>query len=139
MLKSCKIKMDKFFYIRYVKYVCIYRVCPTGDMGGRGGAGGESPQSAKNLLIPPLCSSPPPPFPLNSTQQKNKSVIFSCSHCSWTIFVLSLYSLERQIMLILILIGVQYSQYTAFSFEKFLNHQNYFRWKKNKNFILKPR
>ena len=50
---------------------------------------------------------------------------FSCSYCSCTIFVLTSYSLETQIMLILILIDVQYSQNAVFSFEKFLNPQNH--------------
>ena len=54
-----------------------------------------------------------------------KKVIFSCSHCSCTIFVLISYSFETQIMLILILIDVQYSQNAVFSFEKFSNRQNH--------------
>ena len=69
----------------------------------------------------------PLPFPLklNSTQQKNKKVIFSCSHSSCTIFVLMSYPFETQIMLILILINVQYSENADFSFENFLNRQNH--------------
>ena len=52
-------------------------------------------------------------------------VIFSCSHCFCTIFVLILYSLDTQLMAISILIDIQYSQKADFSFEKDLNHQNY--------------
>ena len=51
--------------------------------------------------------------------------IFSCSHCSCSIFVLISYSLEKQFMLILILIDVQYLQKAIFSFEKDSNPQNY--------------
>ena len=43
----------------------------------------------------------------------------------YTIFVLISYSFETQIMLILILINVQYSQNAVFSFEKFSNRQNH--------------
>ena len=63
----------------------------------------------------------------NSTHQKIKNVIFSCSHSSYTLLVLISYSFETQIMLILILINVQYSQNSVFSFEKFLNRQNHSR------------
>ena len=42
-----------------------------------------------------------------------------------TIFVLISYSLGTQVMLILILIDVQCSQTTAFSFEKGSNRQNH--------------
>ena len=67
----------------------------------------------------------PHPQKVNSTQYKNKNVIFSCSHCSCTFFVLISYFFETQIMLILILIDVQYSQNAVFSFEKFSNRQNH--------------
>ena len=91
------------------------------------GRWGESPYPATNLLIPP--SSPPNFYSLppkdNSTQQKNKKVIFSCSHCSCTIFVWISYSFDTQTMLILILIDVQYSQNAVFSFGKFSNRQNH--------------
>ena len=63
---------------------------------------------------------PPPPPPLN-----NKNIIFMCSHCSYTIFVLISYSLDPQVMLVLILIDVRYSQKTVFSFEKGSNCQNH--------------
>ena len=62
---------------------------------------GESPPPAKNLLI-------------------------SCSHSSCTIYVLISCSFETQIMLILTVIDVQYSQNAVFSFENFLNRQNHF-------------
>ena len=42
-----------------------------------------------------------------------------------TIFVLISYSVGTQVMLILILIDVQYSQTTVFSFEKGSNRQNH--------------
>ena len=48
-----------------------------------------------------------------------------CSHCSYTIFVLISYSLDPQVMLVLILIDVRYSQKTVFSFEKGSNCQNH--------------
>ena len=93
----------------------IYRVFLTGGMGG------VHPQPKKFAHL----SLPSPPK-VNSTQQKNKNIIFSCSsHSSCTIFVLISYSFETQIMLILILINVQYSQNAVFSFEKFLNRQNH--------------
>ena len=84
----------------------LYRVFPTGG----GGDGGVLPPT-KNLHIHPLPTklytySLPPK--VNLTQYKNKNVIFSCSHCSCTIFVLISYSFETQIMLIFILIDVQY-------------------------------
>ena len=85
---------------------------------------GGVPQSTKNLLIHPL----PTKFlfpPTKSQFNLIKKVIFSCSHCSCTIFVLISYSFETQIMLILILIDVQYSQNAVFSFEKFSNRQNH--------------
>ena len=80
---------------------------------------GKCPPPAKNLLIPLYKSQ------FNLTKNFLKSVIFSCSHSSYTIFVLISYSFETQIMLILILINVQYSQNSVFSFEKFLNCQNH--------------
>ena len=87
---------------------------------------GGLPTATKHLLIHPsppnFCFLPPK---VNSTQEKNKNVIFSCSHCSCTIFVLISYSFETQIMPILILIGVQYSQNVVFSFETFSNRQNH--------------
>ena len=67
----------------------------------------------KNLLakfLPPHKIFVPSPPKVNSTQQKNRNIIFNCSHSSCTIFVLISYSFETQIMLILILIDVQYSQ-----------------------------
>ena len=86
---------------------------------------GESPHQPKICSFspsPPNFYSLPPKF--NSTQQQNKNVIISCSHCSCSIFILISYSFETHIMLILVLSDVQYSQNTVFSFEKFSNHQN---------------
>ena len=55
----------------------------------------------------------------------NKNFIFSCSHCSCTIFVLISYPLYTQVILILIFIDVNYSQKADFSFEKGLNGHNH--------------
>ena len=50
--------------------------------------------------------------------QANKNVISSCSHCSYSIIVLILYSFDTQAMLMLILIvDVQYLQNVVFRFE----------------------
>ena len=87
---------------------------------------GGVPHSSKNLLIDSLPTKflfPPTKSQFNLI--KNKNILFSCSHCSCTIFVLISYSFKTQIMLILILIDVQYSQNAVFSFKKFLNRQNH--------------
>ena len=55
----------------------------------------------------------------------NNKNIFSCSHCSCTIFVLISYPFYTQVMLILILIDVQYLQNAVFSFEKGSNSRNH--------------
>ena len=57
--------------------------------------------------------------------EPHKYFIFSCSHCSCTIFISNFYSLYIQIMLILILIDVQYLQNLVFSFENGSNVQNH--------------
>ena len=54
-----------------------------------------------------------------------KNSILSCRHCSCSI-VLTSYSLETQVMLILILINIQDSQKAVSSFEKGWNWQNHF-------------
>ena len=79
----------------------------------------------------PIHPSPPPKVnPLPTKQQfssynsKNPS-ISSCSHCPCSIFVLMSYSLDTQVMSILILIDVQYSQNAVFSLEKCLTFQNH--------------
>ena len=54
-----------------------------------------------------------------------KHSIFSCSHCSCSIFLLVSYSLDTQVVLSLILIDVQYSQKAVSSFEKGLHCQNH--------------
>ena len=51
-------------------------------------------------------------------------MIFSCNHFC-TISVLISCSFDPQVMIILILIDVQYSQNAAFSFEKCSNRQNH--------------
>ena len=79
---------------------------------------GGVPPPTKNLLIHPLPTKflfPPTESQFNLI--KNKNILFSCSHCSCTIFVLISYSFKTQIMLILILIDVQYLQ--------LLNRQNH--------------
>ena len=65
----------------YIKTCCqsLYRAFPTG--------GWRSPSTKQKL------AHLPPPHQIfipshHSTQQKNKNVIFSCSHCSCTIFLL---------------------------------------------------
>ena len=83
------------------------------------------------IIITPhhiFISLPLPPLNNNFTilkLQPNKNVIFRCSRCFCIIFVLILYSLDTQVMLILILSDVQYSQKAIFSFEKGSNHQNH--------------
>ena len=71
-------------------------------------------------------------FPTQGGVQKfnpikpNKNSIFSCSHyCSCFFFVLISYSLDTQVMLILILIDDQYSQKAVFSILIGLNCQNH--------------
>ena len=106
----------------YIKtcWQSLYRVFPTGGMG--------SP-----LFNQKFAHSPPPHQIFISSHQKssqpNKKIKTSflavASHCCCTIFVLISYSFETQIMLILILIDVQYSQNAVFSFEKFSNRQNH--------------
>ena len=89
-----------------VKQNC--RVFPTG--------GGGSPPKFSH-----------PPMQENSPQQTppNKNSIFSCCHYSCTIFALISYSLDTQVMVILILIDVERVQKAVFSFEKGLNCQNH--------------
>ena len=79
----------------------------------------------------PIHPSPPPKVnPLPTKQQfssynSKKPSILSCSHCPRSIFVLMSYSLDTQVMSILILIDVQYSQNAVFSLEKCLTFQNH--------------
>ena len=79
----------------------------------------------------PIHPSPPPKVnPLPTKQQfsnynSKKPSILSCSHCPCSIFVLMSYSLDTQVMSILILIDVQYSQNAVFSLEKCLTFQNH--------------
>ena len=109
-----------------------WSVFPTGGQGG-------VPPPAVNLLIPPPNQKNPPhthqifiPLPpqvnFSPTKQQFSSYnpinsIFSCSHCSCSFLVLNSYSLDTQVMLILI--DVQHSRKAAFSFEKGLNWQNH--------------
>ena len=60
------------------------------------------------LIWETFCSFPPTPTHLEK--------VYSCSHSSCTIFVLTSYSLYTQVMLILLLINVQYLQNVVFSF-----------------------
>ena len=106
-----------------------------------GNAGKEEalypPCSGFSCLSPHLAKSPPhqifispPPTPPTkqhfSSYNPIKTVIITCSHCSCSILVLISYFLDTQVMLILILIDVQYSQKAVFSFEKSSNSQNHF-------------
>ena len=91
---------------------------------------GSPPHQAKIYSFPPPRKSPNF-YPARTKQQFSsynliKTVsIFSCRHCSSSVFVLISYSLDTQVMLILILIDVQYSKKAVFSFEKGLNRQNH--------------
>ena len=134
----CNIYIYIYIYIYYIYILYIYTYTEFSLLGGWR----ESPLSAKTFLI-------------------------NCIHSSCTIFVLTSHFFETQIVLILILIDVQYSQNAGFSFEKFLNLQNHsssgsrhlvkkspqlcsllfdtnsgkllkFQAIKNSNFILKP-
>ena len=77
----------------------------------------------KSNHLPPVHHStkfslPPPkvtPTPLNYT------IIFSCRHCSCTVFILFSYSLYTQVILILVLINVPYLQIVVFTLDKGLN------------------
>ena len=89
-------------YVMYTKVV--YKFFPTGGMGG----------------VPPHSNSQ------NFAHFPFVHQIFSCIHCSSTIFVLISYSFKTHIMLILILLDVKYSQNTVFTFENFLNRPNHF-------------
>ena len=98
----------------YIKtcWQSLYRVFPTRGMG-------------ESLTNQKFAHSPPPHQILILSRQKscqpnkkNKNVIFSCSHCSCTIFVLISYSFDTQVMLI-------YSQNAVFSFAKCSNNQNH--------------
>ena len=83
---------------------------------------GRLPPNQIFILSPPKINYPV----LNKNFQviAKKSIIFSCSHCSCTIFVLIRYYFDTQVILILILMDVEYSQNAVFSFAKGLNHQN---------------
>ena len=77
--------------------------------------------STKFSLLPPKVT----PTPLNYTiifmlQAKN-NLIFSCRHCSCTVFILFSYSLYTQVILILVLINVPYLQIVVFTLDKGLN------------------
>ena len=117
-IKTCR--QSSFTYVyRVYMYICTQGF-PYGGIG-------EVPPTKQKFSypLPPhqvFVSSPPK---ANSTQWKNKNVIFSCSHCSGTIFVLNFILFWKTGHAILILTDVQYSQNTAFSFEKFSNRQNY--------------
>ena len=77
-----------YIYI-YIYIIYIYRIFHTG------GISGVPPTSQKFAHFPPPPFPPesPPPIPFAPKEsikpcKKNKNVIFSCSHCSCTIFVL---------------------------------------------------
>ena len=92
------------------------------------GAMGECPPPAKTLLIPPSPAnfySLPTKSQFNLINKIKTSFLAVVIAAVATIFVLIFYSLETEIMLILILIDVQYSQNAVFSFENFSNRQNH--------------
>ena len=74
------------------------------------------------IISPPIPHpqprTPPPPPPLNNSFRvitpppPPRNFIFSCYHCSCTIFILTSYSLYTQVMLIFILIDDQSPQQT---------------------------
>ena len=76
------------------------------------------PEKISPSRLPPLPNFYFPPHPKMQFPhyitifklQRNKNIIFICSHCSCTIFVLISYSLDTQVILILILIYIQHSQ-----------------------------
>ena len=78
------------------------------------------------IFIPPTPPKVNPPLNNNFklSPNSNKNSILSCSQCSCTIFVLILYFLDTQVILILVLIDVEYSQKAYFSFEKGMIGQN---------------
>ena len=119
-LKSCRrwplwhmmyVMCTELLYCIYIKtcWQGLYRVFLTWRMG-------DSPHQQKICSFTP---STPNFYSLTPkvNLKKNKNILFSCSHCPCTIFVLISHSFKTQIMLILILIDVQYSQ--------FLNRQNH--------------
>ena len=79
----------------------------------------------REVPVIPSHQTPSPHLKTIFKLQPNKNIIFRCRQCFFTIFVLILYSLNIQVMLILILIDVQYSQKADFSFEKGLNRENH--------------
>ena len=83
---------------------------------------GESPHQPKLCLSPPPGKSSPHPVFIPHIKilklSPNNNIIFCCSHCHGTVFILISYSVGTQVMLILILVDVQYSQATVRSFEK---------------------
>ena len=88
---------------------------------------GGVPPPAKTLLIPP--STPHQIFissPKSIQPNKKIKTSFLVVVIPPVPLVLISYSFETQIMPILILINVQYSQNAVFNFENFLNCQNHF-------------
>ena len=77
------------------------------------------PSPQKIISLPSLSHNQIKKFKLSPN-----NLIFSCSHCSCTIFVLISYSFDTQVTLILILMDVLHSQNAVFSFEKGFNCQN---------------
>ena len=99
-----------YTYILYYIYICVY------IQGFPYCGDGESPPTSQKFSHPPS---------QKWIQTNKKTVIFNCSHCSCTIFVLISCSFDIQVMLILILFDVQDSQNAVFSFEKFSYRQNH--------------
>ena len=78
---------------------------------------GESSPVSQNFAHPPQVEESPP-----SSRQPTKFLPFF----SFTIFILTSYSLCTQVMLILILIDFQYLQNVVFNFVKGLNGQMHY-------------
>ena len=89
--------------------------------------GWRSPTTNQKFAHSPLPHQIFIPFDQKSIQpnKKIKASILAVVIAPVPFFVLSSYSFETQVMLILILIDVQYSQNAVFSFEKFSNRQNH--------------
>ena len=120
-IKPCLQSSFIYMYNMYMYNIHIYKVFLTGAMG-------ECPPPAKNLLIPPSPANfyyLPTKSQFNLINKIKTSFLAVVIAAVATIFVLIFYSLETEIMLILILIDVQYSQNAVFSFENFSNRQNH--------------
>ena len=144
VLKSCRSKIATWAHdVYYVHEASLYietcwqssfimhiynRVFPTG------GDGEPPPYQPKIcscshhqffILFPPKVNLPTPPSLKKIYNPIKTSFLAVVTPC--TIFVLISYSFDTQVMLILFLIDVQYSQNAVSSFEKGSKHENHSR------------